>query len=162
MKSKRDDLHDLFLRDWALKECQRKYESGQRKALMEAIWWCIREGWPAPPWLRDAFNEAFCTAQKSWDEVFDPPIPKGAHRHRRDRNWKIGFRLAERIEFLHEKERRSITQGLFEEVGKEFGVSGSVARDLYYEEKRSRAKVMASVHAHGREFEAWLREREEK
>jgi hypothetical protein len=128
---------------------------------MEAIWWCINEGWPAPPWLRDAFNEASRTVKKSWDEIFEPPIPKGAHPYRAALSLKIGRRLAERIKFLNEKEGRPLTE-LFEEVGKEFGVSGSVARDLYYENKRWEENVMAYRDAYEREFEAWLREREEK
>ena len=158
MKRERDNfLHKKFL-----SECQLHYESGQRNALIVAILWCIQEGLPPSPWLRNECKKAWRTVKKSWDEVFGPPFPKGKHWHYYNRNLKIGDRLKERIEFLHEKEGRSITQGLFEEVGKEFGVSGSVARDLYYEQKRFRAKVMASVHAHDREFEAWLGEREEK
>jgi hypothetical protein len=160
----------LSNRERTLGACQRRYESGQREALLEAIERCIIEEWPAPAWLKDALWNAFEDVKKSWDEVFGPPFPKGKHRHRHDRNERIGFKLKERIEFLHEKEGRSITQKLFKEVGKEFGVSGSVARNLYYEIKNSEAKRAAESRAMQEEFEttmealleAWRREQEGK
>src|SRR5262249_54099579 len=159
---KRDELFNEFLRDRIFRGGQCKYENGQREALMEAILWWICEKWPAPPWVIDAFDEAPFFVKKSWDEVFDPPIPKGEHHYRRDRNRKIGEQLADRIGIAARQEGRSITGKLFEEVGKEFGVSGSVARDLYYENKRSQTKFVERFEATEREFEAWLRERGEK
>jgi hypothetical protein len=158
LRKKRDE----FFRESTLRKCQRRYESGQREALMDAIRCCILGEWPAPPWLRDAFREVLDTPKKSWDEVFDSPIPKGAHRRRRYRNLKIGRQLKKRIEFLHEKEGRSINRELFEDVGKEFGVGGSVARDLYYEDKKLLARFVEDLYDLEDDFRGWLREREGK
>ena len=153
MKRERDNfLHKKFL-----SECQLHYESGQRNALIVAILWCIQEGLPPSPWLRNECKKAWRTVKKSWDEVFGPPFPKGKHWHYYNRNLKIGDRLKERIEFLHEKEGRSITPKLFKDVGKEFGVSGSTASDIYYETKEEIALLAAIIRTLGAEFEDGLR-----
>ena len=125
-------MHDLD----GLKE---EYESGDSFSLMLALRKCANHDLPMPAWLSRSYIAAFDKVlgyrARSWDEVFGSPIPKGKHlstlRTERTNGLGIYQRCRELIESRH-----SINPALFEKVGKEFGVSKTVAEDLYYRIKK--------------------------
>jgi len=69
---------------------------------------------------------------KSWDDVFGRPLEKGKRLKTERRNMEIASPIERRISDLH-KAGKAIDKSLFAEVGKEFGVSGTIASELYYE-----------------------------
>ena len=93
---------------------------------------------PIPPWLKQAFQNAYGAKSdgkiKSWDEVFGRPFKKGIRPARERRNRRIANDLYERVEERHSA-GEPIDKSLFEAVGKDFGVGGTVASELYYEIK---------------------------
>jgi len=134
------DAHPFYLRFGSLLEFHRFYRSGDRRALMTALMWCMRNGWAIPAWIKRAMLKADALNPKSWDEALGSPTPKGQHHHRLTREKMVSFILYSKIEKLR-KDRRPVGQGLFEEVGKKFGMSGSLARNLYYKEKKSLKRI---------------------
>lgn len=64
-----------------LEEYGKAYGNGDESALMWAIHTCFKHGLVAPAWLAAAsierINDVHNFRQKSWDDVFPPPLPKG-------------------------------------------------------------------------------------
>ena len=93
---------------------------------------------PIPPWLKQAFQNAYGAKSaykiKSWDEVFGRPLKKGIRLARERRNNRIANDIYERVVERHIA-GEPIDKNLFEAVGKNFGVGGTVASELYYEVK---------------------------
>jgi hypothetical protein len=96
---------------------------------------------PLPEWLRLAFMDAYHSATgyeiRSWDDVFDPPVPKGTHLENEKRNSELRFLIIERVEKL--KAEKPIDKQLFEEIGRELTppLKGTTVSDIYYD-KRTR------------------------
>ena len=67
----------------------------------------------------------------SWDDVFGQPHPKGTHLEQLRLRWSVAFPI-----WIAVEEARScgekVDDGLFKKVGKEFGVSKTVANQIYY------------------------------
>jgi hypothetical protein len=114
------------------------YEKGHKPALAVGLAYCIKDNRPIPPWLATAFGEACKKIAsheiESWDCVFGEPVLKGQRLHTLRRNSRIRKPLWRRVQ-----ERRAagaaITKELFAEVGAEFGLSATVAADIYYDSK---------------------------
>lgn len=119
-----------------LKAAKNKIQRGDKTVLLMAIHHCLLMKKPLPKWLREAFVQAYESAYpfeaRSWDEVFGPPHPKGAHLQARKRNLELRIPLWKRVQ-----ERvvagDKIDKGLFERVGPEFGISGTTASAIYYD-----------------------------
>jgi hypothetical protein len=94
--------------------------------------YCLEFRRPIPEWARDAFLEAYYILPKSWDDVFGPPIPKGANLAVARRRSKIGCQLYLEVKRSN-AEGTPIDDGLFETVGKQFNVSGATAKRMYYD-----------------------------
>jgi hypothetical protein len=111
-----------------------RFEAGDKAALLWVIMICAQTNWRMPEWAREAFYEIYWTAAsgeiESWDDLFGKPWGPGQQRaavtnHKAPYIWR-------RVRLLHTKEDAPIDNELFERVGKEFGVSRSVASRLYY------------------------------
>jgi hypothetical protein len=114
------------------------YEKGHKPAIPVGLAYCIKNNRSIPPWLATAFGDA-CKKigsheVESWDCVFGEPVLKGQRLYTLRRNSRICEPLWKRIQ-----ERRAagaaITKELFAEVGAEFGLSATVAADIYYDNK---------------------------
>ena len=124
----------------ALDYLQQEYEAGDTLSLLSAVNQCAMHDLPMPEWVRrgyiDRYRRVVEYEVKSWDDAFGRPHPKGLHlenaRHRRSRRCPVYVRVHE---ILHLKPDTSIDRGLFERVGAEFGISKTVAEELYYEVK---------------------------
>ena len=68
---------------------------------------------------------------KSWDDVFGKPLAKDKRLATERRNMEIADPIWRYVRKLQEAGRR-IGKQLFAAVGKEFGVSGTVAEEIYY------------------------------
>ena len=123
---------------WAARQLERwrlEYEQGYKRALLYSLNFCLMNNVPVPPWIKQGLSKAMDAVHsyeiKSWEDVFGELLPKGKWRATEQRNAKMGWDLFQRVCDLH-KAGASIDAGLFEKVGEEFGVSKTVASDLYY------------------------------
>jgi hypothetical protein len=112
---------------------KQKFESGDKSALLNAIYRCLLMKRPLPEWLRLTFlhtYEAHARFEiRSWDQVFGPPVPKGTHLEKEKLRRLIINRVCEL------KTERPIDRGLFERVGEELGMPGSTVDGIYYDER---------------------------
>ena len=111
---------------------EQKFKAGDKSQLILAMKYCLEFRRPIPEWARDAFLEAYYILPKSWDDVFGPPIPKGANLAVARRRSKIGCQLYLEVKRSN-AEGTPIDDGLFETVGKQFNVSGATAKRMYYD-----------------------------
>ena len=116
------------------KMLKRDFESGNKSALLYALYGCLELKRPIPEWARAALLEA-CEAVerfeiKSWDDVFGRPLPKGMHLEKERRNARLRPLIIERV-----RKAETIDKALFEEIGESLGISGTLASNLYYDEQ---------------------------
>jgi hypothetical protein len=119
-----------------------EFEKGDKRFLLIGLFWFIFQNPSVPDWLEEAFVDAFEKGRgyeiKSWDEVFGKPQKKGANldsrRHKYKKRWEIFHRVR-----LRNKAGEPIGKELFAAVGKEFGVSGTTAEELYYKVRKLRS-----------------------
>jgi hypothetical protein len=129
------------------------YESGNEEAregqagrrwdaagfvVLYCLYYCLTCGRPIPPWLAKAFCAAFNKVinreASSWDEVFGKPVAKGKQLKAAQRRHEKSPLVYRRVRELHDA-GAAINKGLFDKVGAENGVSGTIAAELYYEVK---------------------------
>jgi hypothetical protein len=119
-----------------LEQLRKRYEGGDKACLPYSLSYCMMNNRPIPPWLATAFSQACHKVHryevKSWDDVFGRPLKKGKRLATEHRNMKIAEPLFNAIQDRH-KAGAAMNKDLFDEVGTEFGISGTVASDLYYE-----------------------------
>jgi hypothetical protein len=134
-----DDFSTRFL-----KKGRELYEQGDKAELLYCLHFCIINQVAIPPWLRTAFSDAryasIAYKIKSWDEVFGKPLKKGKRLATERRKMEIIGLLNKRIRDRHEAGEPLET--LFREVGKDFGVGSTVAKELYYEMENDLAHTM--------------------
>jgi hypothetical protein len=68
---------------------------------------------------------------KSWDEVFGRPLKKGKQQTVERKKRLLGYPVLMRVWERHAA-GEAISKPLFEAVGRELGVSGTVAAEIYY------------------------------
>lgn len=132
-------VQPLFV--WAALRDLAHYEqlflSGDNFALLIAVRICAQHEMPLPDWAARAFIKKFDTVLNlragSWDEAFGRPYPKGFHLNRARRRRELQPRIYVHIqEILAMDPKTPIGEGLFEQVGKEFGIGKTLASELYY------------------------------
>lgn len=124
-----------------LPDLEAAFKAGDRFALFQAISECALHDLALPDWVATAFLEGYYSVinfrSGSWDDAFGRPYKKGLHvdqaRTRRESRLKV-FLCARQI--LSSEPNLPIDEDLFERVGRECGVSRSVASQLYYQHKR--------------------------
>ena len=123
-----------------LERARLQYEQGHKRQLLYCLDFCLRNNVQVPPWAKQGLSNALDAANsygiKSWDEVFGKILPKGKRIATQRRHAEISWDLFSRVGDLH-KAGAAIDEGLFEKVGKEFGVGKTVASELYYETGRA-------------------------
>jgi hypothetical protein len=119
-----------------LKIAKKKIEEGNKEILLKAMHQCLIMKKPLPEWLRLAFVQAYQSAYPfeihSWDEIFGPPHPKGAHLKTRKQHFGLRLPISSRVRELAESGEK-IDKGLFDKIGKEFNISGTTASTIYYD-----------------------------
>jgi hypothetical protein len=130
-----------------IESCKRRYEEGDKYALLEMMLYCSSSRIPPPKWVDETLiraDELYQTGQlKSWDEIFGKSFPgkRRAGLLTRSRDLEIfveARRLKEQYEMAEDR-------GLFEQVaenlqiGKETddGWTGwATVRDIYFAIKK--------------------------
>jgi hypothetical protein len=136
---------------WVLEALRDRFSEGDRWALAEAIEVCAAAMLPMPPWVTDAYAEGFKLLDDgdatSWDEVLGrPPAERKQRRGRRAAQARESARR--RIEIWKRVKQvaldgQPIGDLLFEDVGKEFGISKTTANRLYYAEERDQEEMLS-------------------
>jgi hypothetical protein len=116
---------------------QQRFDAGDKTALLMAIHQCLLMKKPLPEWLRRAFIWTYQSAARfeirSWDEAFGAPHPKGVRLGKEREHVELRLSVVRRIIELHES-GETIDKGLFERVGRELKIGGTLASELYYDE----------------------------
>lgn len=132
-------INSPFLR-WSslhkLDKYQLRYENGDKFALMLALRTCILYEFVMPEWVAnsflDAINRIADYEEKSWDDVFGRPNPKGARitdlRAKRLLEGKVYYKA---MEIILNNPERAVHADLFDEVAEEFGIGRTAAEDYY-------------------------------
>ncbi len=133
-----------MLTEWHYARIERQHraavERGEPGALLRCIshYFSLRR--PVPQWAQDLLNDAVlkadCYEIKSWDEIFGRPIKKGKQQAAARREQSIAEHLFYLITEHHHEGGVPISKGIFETVGKSFGISGTTAERIYYKESK--------------------------
>jgi hypothetical protein len=119
-------------------DMRRRFDSGDSTVLLQYIYVCFNERVAVPPWVQEKFRAAIDKFHrreiKSWDEVFGRPLLKGKQLATEQRKLRLAGPIYQRVYERH-MAGEPVTKALFDEVGKEVGVSGTVAAEIYYELK---------------------------
>jgi hypothetical protein len=118
-----------------LEKQRKRYEAGDKSALIYCMEHCLRNHTAIPEWVETAFLRGCQDVRnlkvKSWDDVFGRRLKKGARLATERRNSDLVGHIYSRVGELRDA-GESINKNLFDRLGKELGISGSTARDLYY------------------------------
>ncbi len=123
-----------------LDDLEERFVKGEKFALMEALYICSSSDLPIPDWAAKAYTKCFNQVRwayvGSWDEAFGRPFEKGTHvaKIRRHDRLKVEVYIKLR-RYLKNNPDVPIDEHLFELIGKEVGISRSLANKLYYEGK---------------------------
>jgi len=123
-----------------LMDYRARFDAGDKQVLLAALRTCACHDLPMPDWLADAY----CKAHDDWlsyrkptlDEAFDVGLPKGTHLNKLKKLRRLRIAVPLKVQELSADkggaDRRPIDESLFADVGREFNISGSQARDIYY------------------------------
>lgn len=119
-----------------------EYLSGDKDAIMRALTTCIFSGLPLPAWLSsaliDSINKVRCYTAKSWDDVLGRPHSKGTNLVAKRKKLLKSFQVYQKITEIKEVTPKvPIDAGLFETVGRIFGLGKTLAEEYYYHTKKS-------------------------
>ena len=128
------DTHELAT--LALDDLCDRFDSGDNVAALQALRACGQYGVAMPDWLVDALfratNQWFSLRVRTLDEAFGVELPKGKHLDRLRERQKLRVEVFNRIEALR-NEGCSVSEALFDIVGREFGIRKTKCGELYYE-----------------------------
>jgi hypothetical protein len=139
MSAARDDGRYLAK---ILKIAKRKFDAGDKTALLMAQHQCLLLRRPPPEWLRDALIDAIESAARfeirSRDEPFGPPHnEKNVQLKPRKRHAELRYPVAFHVHRLSASGRK-IDKGLFEDVARALkkdgieGVGATTVEKIYY------------------------------
>jgi hypothetical protein len=122
--------------DQVLVELHRRYDDGDRSALLDAI--DVLSGFFVPAWVREGFHEAWTQYRQykvaTLDQAFGVARPEGQHlkkaRKRELLRWQIMFR----VYHLHKQgDGAPLDNELFAAVGRELRTSGGQVAKIFGE-----------------------------
>jgi hypothetical protein len=136
--TKHDDLVERVLaQDNYLDRLRVLYEAGGRSALPLCLRVCMKFGLPIPDWAQKAYCESYDKVSryqvKSWDDVFGNRLRKGRHFSRMRKKIEIAEPLVREVIRRHRANEKLDKEKIFTAVGKQFGVSATIASDIYYD-----------------------------
>jgi hypothetical protein len=122
-----------FLR--MMDEASRDFDAGDKGALLGAIFLCLEYDEVAPAWVKAYYRDAFLRVIShdfgSWDDAFGRPLKKGAQLAAARRKKGLEISVLNKV-WERYVAGQSITKSLFDSIGKEVGVSGTVASEIYH------------------------------
>lgn len=116
-----------------------RYRDGDADALLEALNLCTcLEDSPMPGWVADGVNDALFKYHefeaKTLDEAFDVSRKKGMHLNKERNNIAQKGRIAGEV-LRAKRNKTSVTDELFAEIGTKMNMTGSKVKRLYYEDR---------------------------
>jgi hypothetical protein len=140
---------DKFAAEYYERMLKREFEAGDKSLLLWTLYTCLQLRRPLPEWLRTAFLAAYDSATeyeiKSWDDAFGRPHPKNTHFETEKRKLKLRPVIIGRVEAL-KAQGVKIDKDLFERVGEELRISGTVVSDIYYDrQSRKLRKTISEI-----------------
>jgi hypothetical protein len=131
---------------------KREFETGDKEAILRAIFECARAGIPLPDWCRDEFMRAVIETKTgrrphaSWDEVFGRPHRKHTKLAAKSQELKLRWKVYYAVR--NEKARKP-HKDPYPAVAKRCGIPESTCKKYYYnavkEKKKPPAKVFATI-----------------
>ena len=116
-----------------------QFKQGDHGALLDALHVCAVHDLVMPAWVAESYLDAYRTVlageAKSWDEVFSPPHPKGAHLNRIRKERKNRWRVYSEVTRLHDA-GEPLDEALFCKVGGKLGLGKTQTSEIYYQAKR--------------------------
>lgn len=117
------------------------FQNGDNSAILETIYICSLHSLLLPRWCQTAFGSAYRKVRgfevKSWDNVFGRPHSKNVKIGAKYDEIQKGLPLYARVTKIKQNDpAKAIDRFLFEDVGKEFGISGTLADQYYYKWKK--------------------------
>jgi hypothetical protein len=106
------------------------FKKGDKAALLRTINMCLAVKMEVPKWACVAFLDAFHSHPRTWDDVFGPPVQKGAQQAKLRKYKSLGPPLVSYARDLM-AQGEPCDERLMEPVGKKFNVSGSTARRIF-------------------------------
>ncbi len=128
-----DELRKIIVRD-SLSKLEIAHDSGNSRALMDAIRICADEGIPLPTWVRVAFvsaHERVARAQSgSWDEVLGKPYPNGK-LHNIAKHKRMDWEIYNDVVDMKRDEPRTSYEEIYSRLAERYRVSTSTVRDAH-------------------------------
>jgi hypothetical protein len=122
-----------------LDKLKRDFDAGDKGAVISAIEVCFRNESPVPGWAQNEFinvcGDIHFGRSKSWDEVFGRPHKKGAQLGAMRRKKRLGLPVLVRVRERHAG-GEPIGKDLFDSVGEELGIGGTLVSEIYSEAKK--------------------------
>jgi hypothetical protein len=124
-----------------LKDLFELYKSGNKDAIIEAIYVCSLNSLPIPRWCEYAYLAAYRKVRhykaKSWDDVFGHPHKKRTHLEAKRQEREKSFPVYQRIRQIKRENPSIPIDGLlFEEVGQQFNIGKTLTEEYYYKWKK--------------------------
>lgn len=121
-----------------LESLQQEFEEkSSGRTILAAVKLCAQRDLVMPEWLAEAFISKYNLVsryrEKSWDDVFEKPHPKGANLNARRKKWEKEYK----VYFEISRCQSSIDKSLFRSVGKKFGLGATLAEEYYYAVKKN-------------------------
>lgn len=118
-------------------DIERKYreafERGDPRALMEFVVLCVLHHQDPPVWAAREFIQRWADFKGGKFDTLGAAYSCPDHKKTDQRKMIVGAKVFNRLCYLIEGTGRPVDQNLFDEVGEEFGMSGSWVRERYYE-----------------------------
>ncbi len=114
-----------------------EYAQGDPRAILDALYICMKLALPVPRWCAAAFVEGYHRVQnyeaKRWDDVFGKPHPKGTHAGTKQQERENRQRVYSRIQEIKTADSSIPLDGaLFEQVGRELAIGGKTTTERFY------------------------------
>lgn len=115
-----------------------QYESGDNVALLDAVHLCAMYGIPMPAWCAQTFLNKYRSVihyeKRTWDDAFGKPHPKNVQLSAKKKKHRLGIQVYSEVRRIRQEEPDTpIDAGLFERVGKKFGLGKTLAEEYYYQ-----------------------------
>jgi hypothetical protein len=116
------------------------YEDGEKDMLLMALKLsCELKESPIPQGVAQRVRENLIKWSelevKTLDKAFEVEKKKNFRLDAERKKHSVALKIYSRIVKLSKKERRPIDDNLFDEVGNDFGIGKTLAKDYYYEQK---------------------------
>ena len=139
-----DDLNLPLFQWYALNEIKKSktsYDGGNKFSLMHAIKLCAKHKVALPDWVAEKYIVAIENLEagrsKSYDKVFTLPYAKGRHVVNIHEKTITRMNIWSCItQTKRDDPNTAIDVGLFEQIGKKYGVGATLASKYYYDTKK--------------------------